>query len=129
MDDARLGQKNIHQENPNCVIWMAPVNQHSYVMYDLELLKMVDDMKNQTSKTTIMVACQGSFARQTGELAAPGIEGVMGMTCFAIVRTIRLESPRLHIYTVDLPPAATAGEIAECLRSAMQNSGNRDEIA
>merc|ERR1719401_1677761 len=114
MDDARLGsQRSLFQENPNCVIWAPPVNQHAYIMFCLELLKLVDDLKNQSSKTSILVTCQGSF----------------GMTVFAVVRTVRLESPRLHISSVDVPPAATAYEIAECLRAAMIDTGTRNEVS
>merc|ERR1712151_820620 len=130
MDDARLGgQRSLFQENPNCVIWAPPVNQLTYLMYCLELLKLVDDLKNQSSKTSILVTCQGSFARQTGEMVPSPLEGSFSMTVFAVVRTVRLESPRLHISSVDVPPAATAYEIAECLRAAMIDAGTRNEIS
>lgn len=130
MDDARLsGQRSLFQENPNCVIWCPPINQHCYVMYLLELLKLVDDLKNQSSKTQILCASQGSYARQTGEMNPVPMEGTIGMTIFAVARTVRLESPRLHIATVDIPSGATAYEITECLRSAMVDAGNRGEVS
>jgi hypothetical protein len=130
MDDARLGaQRSLFQENPNCVIWCPPVNQHTYLMYCMELLKLVDDLKNQSSKTSILVTCQGAFARQTGEMMPSQIEGIMGISVFAVVRTVRLESPRLHISSVDVPSGATAYEITECLRAAMIDAGNRNEVS
>merc|ERR1719181_1122467 len=123
------GQRSLFQENPNAVIWAPPINQHTYVMYCLELLKLVDDLKNQSSKTSILVTTQGAFARQTGEMVPSQMEGTFGMTVFAVVRTVRLESPRLHISSVDVPPASTAYEIAECLRAAMIDAGTRNEIS
>lgn len=130
MDDARLaGQRSLFQEHPNCVVWSVPVDQHTYIMYCLELLKLVDDVKNVSGKTSVLVCSQAALGRQIGETQPGNLEGIMGNTVWAVVRTIRLESPRLHIATVDVPSGATAHEITECLRAAMIDSGNRNEIA
>merc|ERR1712061_728650 len=44
MDDARLaGQRSLFQEHPNCGVWTVPANQHTDIMYCLELVKLVDD--------------------------------------------------------------------------------------
>jgi len=130
MDDARLaGQRSLFQEHPNCVVWSVPVVAHTYIMYCLELLKLVDDIKNVSGKTSVLVCSQAALGRQIGETQPGKLEGIMGNTVWAVVRTIRLESPRLHIASVDVPSGATAHEITECLRAAQIDSGNRSEIA
>mmetsp|Transcript_56608 Transcript_56608/g.143285 ORF Transcript_56608/g.143285 Transcript_56608/m.143285 type:complete len:778 (-) Transcript_56608:100-2433(-) len=130
-DDARLAgsQKNIFQEQPTCVVWSAPVTQQCYIIYCLELLKLVDDLKNQTGKTSILVTTQGVMARQIGQELAANWTGLGASTVWALVRTVRLESPRLNISTVDLPPGASPNEITECLRGAQITAGPRNEIA
>merc|ERR1711933_463873 len=75
------------------------------------------------------LGAQGSYGRQTGEVFPGKIEAVYGNSVWAMVRTVRLESPRLHISSVDVPTGATAWEIAECLRAAQLDSGNRMEIS
>jgi len=130
MDDARLaGQRSLFQENPNCVVWTTPCSSHTYLYYCMELLKLVDDMKNQSTKTAILVTSQGSFGRQVGEPIPSQMEGTYAMSVWAVIRTIRLESPRLHIAAVDVPPAATPYEITEVIRAAQIESGTRNEIA
>merc|ERR1712176_1132308 len=107
----------------------APVNQHAYIVYSLELLKLVDDVKNQTAKTSILVTTQGVMARQLGQEMAGNWTAIAAAVVWGMVRTIRLESPRLNVSTVDLPTGASPHEITECFRSAQLNSGPRHEIA
>jgi len=130
-DDARLGgsNKSLFQEQPTCVVWNAPVTQLCYLVYCLELLKLVDDLKNNTAKTSILVTTQGVMARQVGQELASNWTGVGAATVWALVRTVRLESPRLNISTVDLPTGASPNEITECLRGAQITAGPRNEIA
>lgn len=120
--------RSLFQENPNCIIWSPPCTQLTYINYCLELLKLVDDLKNISGKTSVLVTTQGVMGRQTGEPLPSQWTGVGGTTVWAVVRTVRLESPRLHITTVDVPPAATAYEIAECMRAAQIDAGTRSEV-
>lgn len=113
----------------NVVIWCPPVHQQSYLMYCLELFKIVDDMKNEVGKTEILVVTQGVMARQLGQELPATWMAVAASTVWALVRTVRLESPRLAISTVDIPTAATPTEIQECLLRAHSSSGPRSEIA
>merc|ERR1719401_83002 len=130
MDDTRLGaQRSLFQEHPNCVIWTPPMTSQTYIMYSLELLKLVDDLKNMSTKTSVLAVSQGALGRQTGEVIPSRMEAIYGNSIWAMVRTVRLESPRLHISSVDVPTGATCWEIAECLRAAQLDSGNRMEVS
>jgi hypothetical protein len=130
MDDTRLGaQRSLFQEHPNCVIWTPAINQQTYIMYSLELLKLVDDLKNMSTKTAVLAVSQGALGRQTGEVIPGKLEAVYGNSIWAMVRTVRLESPRLHIASVDVPTGSSAYEIVECLRAAQLDSGNRQEVS
>merc|ERR1711957_554948 len=124
-DGARLMNSETvpFEENPTCVVWSIPVTSQTYIVYCLELLKLVDDLKVQSSNTAILVTTQGVMARQLGQEMAASWLAVGASTVWALVRTVRLESPRLSISTVDLPPGASPNEITECLRSAQVSSG------
>jgi len=119
----------LFEETPTCIIWNAPVTQHTYISYCLELLKLVDDLKTSTGKTQILVTTQGVMARQIGQEMAANWTGLAASTVWALCRTVRLESPRLMLYCVDLPAGASAHEITECLKGAQLSAGPRDEIA
>lgn len=129
-DDARLAgaEKSLVQEQPTCVVWSVSLTQQLYLNYSLELLKLVDDLKNQTNKTTILVTTQGVMARQLGQEMAASFYGCAATVLSGVVRTVRLESPRLDVRTVDLPPGASPHEITECLRGAQLSGGPRNEI-
>merc|ERR1719277_1108600 len=93
------------------------------------VLKLEDGLKNMSTKTSVLAVSQGSYGRQTGEIFPGKVEAIYGNSIWAMVRTVRLESPRLHISSVDVPTGATAWEIAECLRAAQLDSGNRFEVS
>jgi len=116
-------------EEANTVIWSAPLNQQTYIVYCLELLKLVDQLKTQTGNCSVLVTTQGVMGRQTGQEMASNWFGLAAHTVWGLVRTVRLESPRLKLSTVDLPCGASVDEITECLRCAQTNSGPRNEIA
>jgi len=119
----------IDQKLSACVIWSAPVNQHMYIRYCLEFLKLVDDLKTAADGTKILVTTQGVTARQSGQDMAATKLSLNAATVWAMCRTLRLESPRLHLATIDLPLGATAHELTDCLNMAQDNSGPRSEIA
>lgn len=127
----RLGSdhRTISSELANCIVWNTPTSSLTYVVYSLELLKLVDDLKNQVNNTTVIAVTQGVWARQTGQELPGNLYSCGAAVIWATCRTIRLESPKLHLCCVDIPLGATCNEIAECLRSAQSNSGPRDELA
>lgn len=123
------GDRSLSSQLTNCIMWTLPTSSMTYVLYCIELLKLVDDMKNTTSKTTVLVTTQGVMGRMTGEPVPCSILGVMGATVWAVCRTVRLESPKLRISTVDVPTGASPHEITECIRAAQLDAGSRGEIS
>ncbi|CAK0839298.1 unnamed protein product [Prorocentrum cordatum] len=123
------GLRSLVQDSPNCIVWAPAISQQTYLMYCLELLQLVEELKGAPAKAQLLCAAQGVHSRLTGEPVPTRLEGVYGMSMWAVVRTIRLESPRLQITCCDLPAAATACEVAECLRCAMSDAGARGEVS
>lgn len=121
--------RTIVHEVANCIVWNAPTTSLSYVLYSVELLKIVDDLKNQVNNTMMLVTTQGVWARQTGQEMPGNLYSCGGAVVWAVCRTVRLESPKLHLCFMDVPLGATTNEITECLKSAQLNSGPRDELA
>lgn len=122
--------RTIVQEHANCIIWNTPCTSLMYVMFGVELLKLVDDMKASAGKNTmLLVVTQGVWARQTGQEMPGNLYACGAAVVWAVCRTIRLESPKLHVCCLDLPLGASTNEITECLRSAQVSSGPRDELA
>jgi len=98
-------------------------------MYCLELLKFCDDLKNIPDKINFIVLTRGVMARHLGEPVPSQYEGVIATTVWAVVRTIRLESPKLLVATVDVPSSCTVHEMTDCIRAAQQDAGPRNEIS
>lgn len=132
-DAARIGFSQdaslpLNQDSYNTIIWNAPTHQVSYLFYGIELLKLVDDLKNRVEKTTLLIVTQGAQARQTGQIM-PGNQYHLGAAVmWGAARTIRLESPKTSVRSVDIPLGASVNEITQCLRAAQIFAGPRDEI-
>ncbi|CAE7466369.1 unnamed protein product [Symbiodinium natans] len=124
-----LQQNSIFTQATNCIVWSLPVAQMSYIMYCVELLKFVDDLKAIPDRIAFLVLTRGVMGRHTGEMVPSQYTGVLGTTVWAICRTIRLESPKLLVATVDVPSSATVHEMTDCIRAAQIDSGPRNEIS
>lgn len=124
-----LSGSSVFSEVTNCIVWSIPVTQQTYILYCLELLKFVDDLKNVPGKISFLVLTRGVMGRHTGEPVPTQYEGVTASTVWAVCRTIRLESPRLLVTTVDVPSSATVHEMTECIRAARYEPGARNEMS
>ncbi|OLQ05028.1 hypothetical protein AK812_SmicGene11763 [Symbiodinium microadriaticum] len=124
-----LQQNSIFTQATNCIVWSLPVSQLSYLMYCCELLKFVDDLKAIPDRIAFLVLTRGVMGRHTGEMMPAQYTGVLGTTVWAICRTIRLESPKLLVATVDVPNSATVHEMTDCIRAAQLDSGPRNEVS
>ncbi|CAK9058652.1 unnamed protein product [Durusdinium trenchii] len=124
-----LSSNSLFTQATNCIVWSLPLTQMTYMMYLFELLKFVDDLKNIPDRVAFLVMTKGVMARHTGEMAASQFTGALGTTVWAVCRTIRLESPKLLVCTVDMPSSATTHEMTDCIRAAQLEPGPRNEIA
>jgi len=124
-----LQQNSIFTQATNCIVWSLPISQLSYLMYCCELLKFVDDLKAIPDRIAFLVLTRGVMGRHTGEMMPAQYTGVLGTTVWAICRTIRLESPKLLVATVDVPNSATVHEMTDCIRAAQLDSGPRNEVS
>ncbi|CAE8631212.1 unnamed protein product [Polarella glacialis] len=120
---------SVFAEATNCIVWSVPMTHQTYVLYCLELLKFVDDLKNVPGKIAFLVLTRGVMGRHTGEPLPTQLEGVIAATVWAVCRTIRLESPKLQVTTVDIPNSATVHEMTECIRVARYDAGPRSEVS
>eukprot|EP00933_Yihiella_yeosuensis_P027274 TRINITY_DN21152_c0_g1_i1.p1 TRINITY_DN21152_c0_g1~~TRINITY_DN21152_c0_g1_i1.p1 ORF type:complete len:780 (+),score=185.26 TRINITY_DN21152_c0_g1_i1:99-2438(+) len=120
---------SIFSEVTNCIVWSIPVTQQTYILYCLELLKFVDDLKNVPGKIAFLVLTRGVMGRHTGEPVACQYEGITAATVWAVCRSVRLEAPKLLISTVDVPSSATTHEVTDCIRAARYDAGGRGEVS
>mmetsp|Transcript_15585 Transcript_15585/g.36753 ORF Transcript_15585/g.36753 Transcript_15585/m.36753 type:complete len:753 (-) Transcript_15585:66-2324(-) len=124
-----LQQNSIFTQATNCIVWSLPSTELVYLMYCIELLKFADDLKSIPERIAFLVLTRGVMGRHTGEMVSSQYTGVLGTTVWAICRTVRLESPKLLVATVDVPNNATVHEVTDCLRAAQLDSGPRNEIS
>ncbi|CAJ1438482.1 unnamed protein product [Effrenium voratum] len=124
-----LTANSLFTQSSNCIVWSLPLQRLDYIMYCLELLKFADDLKNIPDKVAFLVMTKGVMARHTGEMVPSQFTAPLATTVWAICRTIRLESPKLLVCTVDLPSSSTVHEMTDCIRAAQVDPGPRNEIS
>lgn len=124
-----LQSNSLFSSATNCIVWSLPLTEMGYMMYLFELLKFCDDLKNIPERVAFLVMTKGVMARHTGEMVPSQWTGALGTTVWAVCRTIRLESPKLLVCTVDMPSSATVHEMTDCIRAAQLEPGPRNEIA
>jgi len=124
-----LQSNSLFSSATNCIVWSLPLTEMGYMMYLFELLKFCDDLKNIPERVAFLVMTKGVMARHTGEMVPSQWTGALGTTVWAVCRTIRLESPKLLVCTVDMPSSATVHEMTDCIRAAQLEPGPRNEIS
>jgi len=129
VDSFRAMKGALWQDAAQIVIWSKPFNDCAYVGYCLELLNFVNDIIKNASRTSVIVATRGVWARDLGEPINNHVKGTQAKSVWAVVRSVKLELPRLHISTVDVPMHATGKEIAHCFQEAIGNGGENGELA
>eukprot|EP00747_Dinoflagellata_sp_TGD_P165240 gnl/TRDRNA2_/TRDRNA2_186263_c0_seq1.p1 gnl/TRDRNA2_/TRDRNA2_186263_c0~~gnl/TRDRNA2_/TRDRNA2_186263_c0_seq1.p1 ORF type:complete len:942 (-),score=284.44 gnl/TRDRNA2_/TRDRNA2_186263_c0_seq1:71-2896(-) len=123
------GMKDTLSSRPqNLVVWGAQIGDTPYITYCLELCKLVDSLgKSTAAKAPVLIMSRGTHGRPMGEMLPGSMKHVNNMTIWAVMRTVRLEQPRLHIATVDVPAHEDAIGVGRCLLQAQQDSGARQE--
>jgi len=120
---------NLITQARHCVVWNNPCKEGAYINYNLELLRLIDDISKSTTQTPIVVCSMGAMGRHLG-CPVPGQQkDINSMSIWGVVRTVRLEMPRMPIFTVDLPTDADGSELARVICDATQDSGPRSEVA
>jgi len=124
-----LQSNSLFSSATNCIVWSLPMSQLTYLVYLIELLKFCDDLKNIPERVAFLVMTKGVMARHTGEMVPSQCTGALGTAVWAVCRTIRLESPKLLVCTVDMPSSADVHEMTDCIRAAQLDPGPRNEIS
>lgn len=124
-----LQSNSLFSSATNCIVWSLPMSQLTYLVYLIELLKFCDDLKNIPDRVAFLVMTKGVMARHTGEMVPSQWTGALGTTVWAVCRTIRLESPKLLVCTVDMPSSADVHEMTDCIRAAQLDPGPRNEVS
>merc|ERR1712129_31219 len=113
----------------HCVVWNQPCKGGAPMDYNLELLRLVWDISKSTTQTTVIVCSMGAMGRLLGTHVPGQQTYVNSMSIWGVVRTIRLEMPKLQIFTVDLPTDADGSELARVICDASKDPGPRMEVA
>jgi len=119
---------DLMSDTAQTVIWSKAFGETPYIEYLLELLSFVNEIIKAASKTKMILATRGVNARESGEQMAPRFQDITGNTVWAALRTIRLEMPRLHIHSVDVPPHATGPEISEIFSCVQSHNDMASEV-
>lgn len=121
---------NLMNQVKHCVVWNTPCKEGAYTSYTLELLRLVDDIsKSSTPQIPLIICSMGTMGRHLA-CPVPGQQkDVHSMSVWGVIRTVRLEMPRLPICAVDLPTDADGAEMARVICDATADAGPRMEVA
>jgi len=120
---------NLMTSARNCIVWTPPTKNGAYVYYSCQLLRLVQEIQNSGTLTPLLVCSMGCMGRFLGTHVPAQHKDVNSMSVYGVIRTVRLEMPKLPIAAVDLPTDADGSEIARILCDAMADSGVRSEVA
>jgi len=119
---------NIQNAFRDCIIWNNSFKEGSYTAYIIELLKFIDDITKSSLQTQILICANNSYGRFMAQDAPAQLSQVQSGCVWGVVRTIRLEQPRIRCSTVDLSAGMDGKEIARAICDAAEDSGSRDEV-
>jgi tetratricopeptide (TPR) repeat protein len=123
------GPTNLVTQARHCVVWNQPCKEGAYINYALELIRLIDDVSKSTTMTPLIVCSSGSMGRLLGTPVPGQQKDINSMSVWGVVRTVRLEMPRLPLIACDLPSDADGSEMARVICDATDNAGPRNEVA
>lgn len=100
-----------------CVVFSTALSDNSPTQMCLELMDLVGAMaKGDVPKIPIIVQTRGVFGRLCGNMATGTMTDVAGVTLWGLLRTMRVEIPKVPILALDFAPGMTTAQIPRQLK-------------
>merc|ERR1711972_67112 len=120
---------DVMKQSRHCVVWNNAIKDGAYMYYVLEMIRFLVDLQKHAIESPVIICSMGAFGGQVGQPVPGQQKDINSISVWGMVRTARLEMPRLDIRAVDLPTDADGREIARVICDATEDSGVRNEVA
>lgn len=102
-----------------CVIFGAAMSENCTTQMCLELMDLIGAMaKGDIPKVPVIVQTRGVYGRLCGDITYGSMTSVAAVTLWGLIRTARLEMPKVPILTLDFQPTMTVAQISRQLKPA-----------
>ncbi|CAK9041625.1 unnamed protein product [Durusdinium trenchii] len=104
----------------HCVVFGTALSDNSATQMCLELMDLIGAMaKGDIPKVPVVVQTRGVFGRLCGDMTYGSMTSVAAVTLWGLIRTARLEMPKVPILTLDFQPTMTVAQITRQLKPPM----------